>query len=196
MHLELDFRPVQIISGHVIYNSPYKYWPDKNGHVQLNEYETASYFLQLSQNMTSNCLFTFVFSPEFTCFVPKIVLNIKTKQFSVQSKWIPVRTGKNTKVNKQLVAMFWLDLRKYGSVSYSFTKYNHFLGVCWFLTKNISNFENLPWKFNIPYCHNGYHQKLRVELHSYGSVVSFICLFMRGPFKASSGPACLGWYIV
>ena len=32
MHSELDFRPVQIITGHVIYNSPYKYWPDENGH--------------------------------------------------------------------------------------------------------------------------------------------------------------------
>ena len=30
MHSELDFRPVQIITGHVIYNSPYKYWPDEN----------------------------------------------------------------------------------------------------------------------------------------------------------------------
>ena len=42
--------------------------------LQLNEYETAPYFLQLSQNMTSDCLFTFVFSPflpEFTCFAQK-----------------------------------------------------------------------------------------------------------------------------
>jgi hypothetical protein len=34
--------------------------------------------------MASNDLFTFVFSlilPEFTCFAPKIVLNIKTAQF-------------------------------------------------------------------------------------------------------------------
>ena len=44
--------------------------------VQLNEYETDPYFLQLSQNMSTNCLFTFVFSqflPEFTCFAPIIV---------------------------------------------------------------------------------------------------------------------------
>ena len=44
--------------------------------VQLNEYETAPYFLHfLRQKMRRNCLFTFVFSlflPEFTCFVPKI----------------------------------------------------------------------------------------------------------------------------
>ena len=30
MHSELDFRPVQIITGPVIYTSPYKYWPDEN----------------------------------------------------------------------------------------------------------------------------------------------------------------------
>ena len=30
MHSELDFRPVQIITDPVIYNSPYKYWPDEN----------------------------------------------------------------------------------------------------------------------------------------------------------------------
>ena len=53
--------------------------------LQLNEYETDPYFLQLSQNVTSDCLFTFVFFPRsylnlLTCFEPKIVLNIKTKQ--------------------------------------------------------------------------------------------------------------------
>ena len=42
--------------------------------VQLNEYETDPYFLQLSQNMATNCLFTFVFFPVLTCFPPKIVL--------------------------------------------------------------------------------------------------------------------------
>ena len=31
--------------------------------LQLNEYETAPDFLQLSQNMTNDCLSTFVFSP-------------------------------------------------------------------------------------------------------------------------------------
>ena len=31
LHSELDFRPVQIITGHVIYKTPNKYWPDKNG---------------------------------------------------------------------------------------------------------------------------------------------------------------------
>ena len=30
MHSELNFRPVQIITGHLIYNSPYKYWLDEN----------------------------------------------------------------------------------------------------------------------------------------------------------------------
>ena len=31
MHSKLDFRPVQIITDHVIYNSPYKYGPAENG---------------------------------------------------------------------------------------------------------------------------------------------------------------------
>ena len=31
MHSGLDFRPVQIITGHVVYNSPYKYWVSENG---------------------------------------------------------------------------------------------------------------------------------------------------------------------
>ena len=64
--------------------------------VQPNEYETASYFLQLSQIMTSNCLYTFVFFSEFTCFVTKIVLDIKIKQFSAQGKF-----GENTKVKQK-----------------------------------------------------------------------------------------------
>ena len=48
--------------------------------IQLNEYDTAPYFLQLSQKMTSDSLLL-CFSPfliEFTCFAQKIVLNIKT----------------------------------------------------------------------------------------------------------------------
>ena len=32
MHKYLDFRPVQIVTGHVIYNSPYKYWPAEHSH--------------------------------------------------------------------------------------------------------------------------------------------------------------------
>ena len=32
MHSLLDSRPVQIITGHVTYNSTYKYWPAENGH--------------------------------------------------------------------------------------------------------------------------------------------------------------------
>ena len=30
MHSELDFRPASIITGHLIYNTPYKYIPDEN----------------------------------------------------------------------------------------------------------------------------------------------------------------------
>ena len=37
-----------------------------------------------------------------------------------------------------------------------FTKYNIFLGVSWFLAKNLSNFVSLPWKLDNPYCHKLY----------------------------------------
>ena len=49
MHAELDFRPVQIITGHVIYNSPYKYWPDENDQDKqfLSTTEREETFLEL-----------------------------------------------------------------------------------------------------------------------------------------------------
>ena len=39
--------------------------------LQLNEYETAPYFIQFSQNLTCYCLLISVFSPEF----PQIYLS-------------------------------------------------------------------------------------------------------------------------
>ena len=50
MHLKLDFRPVKIITDHVIFNSPYKYWPAERGpsHRNLVSFRTfrGSLFLQ------------------------------------------------------------------------------------------------------------------------------------------------------
>ena len=53
MHSELDFRPDQIITGHVIYNSTYKYWPDENGQkstIKLIGKNTRGKFLTHSWN--------------------------------------------------------------------------------------------------------------------------------------------------
>ena len=33
------------------------------------------------------------------------------------------------------------------------SKFNHFLWVCWFLGKSISNFVSPIWKLHNPYCH-------------------------------------------
>ena len=44
MHLELESRPVQIIKGHVIYNSPYKYWPDENSQCLLASIERDFFY--------------------------------------------------------------------------------------------------------------------------------------------------------
>ena len=50
---------------------------DKN-FVQLNEYETAPYFIQFSQNLTCDCLSIFVFFPEFPRISPNLPeLNLK-----------------------------------------------------------------------------------------------------------------------
>ena len=49
--------------------------------LQLNQYETASYFIQFSQNLTCDCLMIFEFCPEFTWAEPKIVLFWCSKQF-------------------------------------------------------------------------------------------------------------------
>ena len=50
-------------------------------YIQLNEYETASYFIRFSQNLTFDCLLISVFCPEFTWAEPKIVLFYCSKQF-------------------------------------------------------------------------------------------------------------------
>jgi hypothetical protein len=75
--------------------------------LQLNEYETAPYFLQLSQNMTSDCLFTFV----FFLFLTRIYLFCAENCSENQNKTIfgtkQVNSGKNG--GKQFVAMLWLN---------------------------------------------------------------------------------------
>ena len=82
--------------------------------IQLNEYETAPYFIQFSQNLTCDCLFISVFCPKFTWAEPKIGLNIRTEQFQAQ-----VNLGQNTEINKKSHVKFWLNWIKYGAVSYS-----------------------------------------------------------------------------
>ena len=59
--------------------------------IQLNQYETALYFLQLSQNVMTDCLLISVFLPVLTCCEPKIVLIIY--QYRTISGSHQVRTG-------------------------------------------------------------------------------------------------------
>ena len=49
--------------------------------LQLNEYETAPYSIQFSQNLTWDCLLISVFFPKFTWADHKIVLFWISKQF-------------------------------------------------------------------------------------------------------------------
>ena len=59
--------------------------------IQPNEYETDPYFLQLSQNMATNCLFSFVFFPRSYQNLP--VLCQKLFCFDVQNNFRQ-KTGK------------------------------------------------------------------------------------------------------
>ena len=75
--------------------------------LQLNEYETDPYFLQLSktwQQIVCLLLYFSPFLPEFTCFALKIVPNIK-KKFGAKPV-IQGKIGKTQKINKQLIFMF------------------------------------------------------------------------------------------
>ena len=78
------------------------------GLVQLNEYETGPYFIQLSQNLTSDCLLISVYLPVFTRCNHKTVLQIKTKQFHDHIMQELVKTGKYTEINKQSDVKVWL----------------------------------------------------------------------------------------
>ena len=63
-----------------------------------------------------------------------------------------------------------------------FSKFNNFLWVCWFLSKNLSNFLPPVWKLHYPYCHN-LHGKINssaVLLYSLKSPLK-ITIFKRFP---------------
>ena len=74
-----------------------------------------------SQNLTSNCLLISVFLTVFTTFCMMwsqncFVLICRTILWSHHAK-----IGKNTEIHKQFNVNSWLDWRKYGTVSYSFS---------------------------------------------------------------------------
>ena len=52
----------------------------------------------------------------------------------------------------------WLWKSNFGTIWHlpltQFSKFNHFVWVCWFLGKNLSNFVPPVWKLHNPYCHN------------------------------------------
>ena len=75
--------------------------------------KTDPYFLKLSQPLVYFCVF------------PRIYLSCIENCSEHQNKTIfgatQVNLGENTKVNKQSLVIFWVNLRKYGAVLYSFS---------------------------------------------------------------------------
>ena len=85
--------------------------------LQLNKYETTSNCILLSQNLTSDCSLIFAFLSVFAWCDHKIVLQIKIKLFYEHIIQKLVKSGKYTKINKQSHVKFWLNWRKYRTVS-------------------------------------------------------------------------------
>ena len=79
--------------------------------VQLNEYETVPYFLQFSQNLTSNCLLISVYLPVFasSCMMLIKLVFLSAEQFYEHIMRKLVKTGKSTEINKQSDVKFWLN---------------------------------------------------------------------------------------
>ena len=77
--------------------------------LQLNECETAPYFIQFSQNLT--CDFCW-----FLCFPLNLPeLNLELFWASEQNNFRH-GLGENTEINKQSHVKFWLNWKKYGAV--------------------------------------------------------------------------------
>ena len=106
--------------------------------VQLNKYiydiyKLSSIKLKLDIQLSVNfCVF-----PVFTCFEQQIVLNIKTKQFVAQNRYILKNEG-ITEINKQSDVKLWLIWRKYGSILYSFSCMKVFYLKNWKILLNAS----------------------------------------------------------
>ena len=72
--------------------------------------------------MTSDCLLISVYLPVFAWCAHKIVLFWPAEQFYEHIMQNSVKTGKYTEINKQSDVKFWLNWKKYGTVSYSFSR--------------------------------------------------------------------------
>ena len=68
MYSKLDLMPVQIITVHVIYNSPYKYWPDENDHsipIAASKNSSPQYFVRRRNLLDINVKYRAVFPIPF-----------------------------------------------------------------------------------------------------------------------------------
>ena len=57
-------------------------------------------------------------------------------------------------INSQITLFSKMMPIFYSSPWHQFSKFNHFLWLCWFWGKNLSNFVLLAIKLDNPYCHN------------------------------------------
>ena len=90
--------------------------------VQLNKYETAPNFIQVSQNLTLDCLLILLNFPVFTKLLHDLIIKLfcfdLQNHFMIRSCKNCVKTGKFSQINKQSNVKFWLIWLKFGAVSY------------------------------------------------------------------------------
>ena len=79
--------------------------------IQLNEYETAPYFIQFSRNLTSDCLLISVLYPEFTWAEPWNYFEHQNKTMIENLKWVTFFY-----IHFVLEAMLWLRIAHKGTV--------------------------------------------------------------------------------
>ena len=77
------------------------------------------------------------------------------------------------------------------------SKFNHFLGICWFLCKNLSNFvpPGAPaWKLHNPYCHTQHcfiglvllHSATKTLVNDSSGLIHFLMCFFLCPATEES----------
>ena len=87
--------------------------------LQLNEYETAPYFIQFSQNLTCDCLLISMFSPNLPELIIKLFWKLfwtsKQNNFMISSGKFGEKHRNQQKITSQVLA----ELNKIWSCSYS-----------------------------------------------------------------------------
>ena len=118
------------------------------------------------QNLIFRVIFFIIFFLNPSDFIHKIISVLE--HIVCSCHFLKICTNSwNTLLSKMMLNFWRLD-------PIFFTKYNNFIGACWFLTNNLSDFVSLPWKLNNPYCHRLLVSYLSVKVKFRSHVFHFL----------------------